>query len=62
VEGLVRWDGIYVISLGGDLMVKRLEWDQANHRITIHSENSRYPEPKHVPMDGDLLRIAGLLT
>jgi phage repressor protein C with HTH and peptisase S24 domain len=59
VEGLVRADGIYVIALGGDLMVKRLEWDRANQRITVHSENSRYPEPKHVAMDGFLLRIEG---
>lgn len=59
VQGLVRQDGIYVIALDGDLLVKRLEWDAVNRRITIHSENARYSEPKHVPMDGDTLRIEG---
>lgn len=59
VHGLVREDGIYVISLDGDLLVKRLEWDRVGRRITVHSENSRYPTPREVPMDGDVLRIEG---
>lgn len=59
VDGLARGDGIHVIALDGEPMVKRLDWDRPSSRITIHSENSRYPEPKHVPMEGDLLRIEG---
>lgn len=59
VQDLIRADGIYVISLDGDILVKRLAWDQVQRRITIHSENSRYPEPMVVPMESDTMRIEG---
>lgn len=41
--GEVRGDGVYVIQVHGELLVKRLEFDHFSQKIIIHSENERYP-------------------
>jgi phage repressor protein C with HTH and peptisase S24 domain len=51
-------NGIYVISLYGDLKVKRLEFRSGEQRIFIHSENSRY-STEEIPMNNDNLVIMG---
>lgn len=62
VPGLIRGDGIYVISVGLDVLVKRLKIDIIKKTITIISENPKYPEEDRrqvLPMENDILRIEG---
>jgi len=51
-------NGIYIISLYGDLKVKRLEFRSGEQQIFIHSENSRYTM-EAVSMDSENLQILG---
>ena len=51
-------NGIYVISLYGDLKVKRLEFRSGEQKIFIHSENSRY-STEEIPMNNENLMILG---
>lgn len=51
-------DGIYVISIGDEALVKRLEFDRIGQKILIHSENKTY-QPKIVAANSDMLRIEG---
>ena len=39
---LVSGDAIYVVSVGNDLLVKRVEFDRINKAITLISANPRY--------------------
>ena len=57
-QGELRADGIYVISIGSDLFVKRLEFDPIERRLTIISENPSY-EKKVVDADSDVVRVEG---
>lgn len=57
--GLVRDDGIYVIDINGERLVKRLQFDYFEKKIHIHSENDRYPQTKTVPMESDMFTIVG---
>ena len=54
----VDGDGVYVISIGDEALVKRLEFDPFEQKVLIHSENKNY-QPKTVSADSDLLRIEG---
>ena len=51
-------NGIYIISLYGDLKVKRLEFRSGEQQIFIHSENSRYTM-EAISMDSENLQILG---
>ncbi|WP_172635066.1 LexA family transcriptional regulator [Sphaerochaeta pleomorpha] len=51
-------NGIYVISLYGDLKVKRLEFRSGEQKIFIHSENSRY-STEEILMTNENLMILG---
>lgn len=42
VHNLIEGDGIYVISVDGELLVKRLEFDHFDKKLIIKSENPRY--------------------
>ena len=57
-QGEVRADGLYVISIGLDLFVKRLEFDPYAKKITVISENEHY-ERKVVDADSNVIRIEG---
>lgn len=57
--GLHRDDGIYVIDVNGERLVKRLQFDYMDKAIKIHSENERYPQIKTVPMESDTFCIVG---
>ena len=57
-KGMIKRDGIYVIALAGDIMVKRLAFDALSRRLTIISENKNYP-PKTVDADESGVRILG---
>lgn len=56
VRGTPEGDGIYVISVDGEVFVKRLEVDPFEKKIIIRSENDRY-QPKIV--DPDCLVVMG---
>jgi len=48
----IKGDGIFVISMFGEMRVKRLQYRLADRKIMIASENSkRYPEPEIVNAD-----------
>ena len=51
-------NGIYVISLYGDLKVKRLEFRSGEQKIFIHSENSRY-STEEIQMNNENIMIMG---
>lgn len=50
VRGDVEGDGIYVISVDGEVYIKRVEMDPFEKMLTIRSENERY-QPKVVDPD-----------
>ncbi|ULQ59555.1 helix-turn-helix domain-containing protein [Brucepastera parasyntrophica] len=59
VPGERRGDGIYVISIGTQLLVKRLQFDPSGSSVQIISENSLY-EPRTLSgSDMNQLRIEG---
>lgn len=43
VPGEIRGDGIYVLRVGDELIVKRVEFDPISRKLRIMSENPRYP-------------------
>ena len=51
-------NGIYVVSLYGEVKVKRLEFRTGEQMIFIHSENSRY-STEEIPMTNENLVILG---
>ena len=40
--GEVRGDGLYILQVDGEALVKRLEFNPFDRKIVIHSENPRY--------------------
>lgn len=57
-KGHIDGEGIYAISLYGDVMVKRLEFRRTEGRIAIISENPKY-QPQYVNTEDDNLVIIG---
>lgn len=57
-RGLVNEEGIYVLSLCGDVLVKRLSFDKLDNKLSIISENPKYPV-KTVDADDPNVRILG---
>ena len=57
-RGLVKGEGIYVLSLCNEVLVKRLAFDALSNTLTIISANRNYP-PKTVEADNDNVRILG---
>ena len=57
-RGLVNEEGIYVLSLCGDVLVKRLAFDKLDNKLSIISENPKYPV-KSVDADDPDVRILG---
>ncbi len=58
VPGVVRGDGIYVLAVGDELIVKRVEFDLVTKKIRIMSENSRYSD-KVESADGQTITVVG---
>ncbi|AEC02052.1 LexA family transcriptional regulator [Parasphaerochaeta coccoides] len=50
VREQVEGDGIYVLSVDGEVFVKRVEFDPFDKKLTIRSENERYA-PREVEAD-----------
>ena len=57
-KGRIEGDGIYVLALTGEVLVKRLQFDSLSNELTIISMNKNYA-PKTVSADADGLRILG---
>jgi SOS-response transcriptional repressor LexA len=57
--GLTEGNGIYVISIGNTLVVKRVDFDILNQNVTLISANPAYPPRRFSGPDIDELRIAG---
>jgi len=55
-RSMVSGEGIYVISFGGDVLVKRIAFDPAGQTVTIISANPDYP-PRTV--DSAVVRLLG---
>lgn len=57
-RGYISGEGIYVLALCGDVLVKRLEWNRLENKLSIISENDRYPV-QIVEADNDNVMILG---
>lgn len=57
-RGIVSGEGLYVISLFGEVKVKRLEFRRSENIIVVSSENSQY-SPETVPLDSPDLVVLG---
>lgn len=57
-KGLINQEGIYVLSLCNEVLIKRLTFDKLDNTITIISENKKYPQ-KTVNADNENLIILG---
>jgi phage repressor protein C with HTH and peptisase S24 domain len=58
--GVVQGNGVYVLRVGDELLVKRIDFDHFKRRLIITSENSRYPERVElVEDDMDNVMIVG---
>ena len=58
VPGEIHGDGIYVIRIMNDFFVKRVEFDPAEQKIRIMSENPRYPD-RVESSDGQTTEVIG---
>lgn len=57
-RGRIEGDGIYVLALGGEVLVKRLQFDSLSNELEIISMNRNY-KTRTVSADADGLRILG---
>jgi len=57
-QGHLSGDGLYVVSLNGEVFVKRIEFDHLNSKILIHSENAKY-KTIETRADNENLHILG---
>jgi phage repressor protein C with HTH and peptisase S24 domain len=58
--GVVQGNGVYVLRVGDELLVKRIDFDHFKKRLIITSENPRYPERVElVEDDMDNVMIVG---
>ena len=57
--GLKEGNGIYVVSVGNTLMVKRVDFDTKNHTIILISANKDYEPRRFSGLDIDDIRITG---
>ena len=59
VQDFIQGDGIYVLAVNGDLLVKRLQFDRILGKLHIISDNTRY-RAIEIPLEGlDNVRILG---
>ncbi len=58
VPGEIRGDGIYVLRVGDELIVKRVEFDPISRKLRIMSENPRYPD-RIESADGQSVAVVG---
>ncbi len=58
IPGEIRGDGIYVLKIGDEMVVKRVEFDNLKGKIHIISENPKYHE-RVESVDGQLVSVIG---
>lgn len=58
IPGEIRGDGIYVLKIGDEMVVKRVEFDNLKGKIHIISENPKYHE-RVESLDGQLVSVVG---
>ncbi len=58
VPGVVRGDGIYVLQVSSELLVKRVQFDLVSRKLRIISENPRYPD-RVESADGQTVEVVG---
>lgn len=59
VRDFIQGDGIYVLAVNGELLVKRLQFDRIFGRLHIISDNEKY-KAVEIPLEGlDNVRILG---
>lgn len=59
VREFIQGDGIYVLAVNGELLVKRLQFDRIFNRLHIISDNTKYRSVE-IPLEGlDNVRILG---
>lgn len=59
VRDFIQGDGIYVLAVNGELLVKRLQFDGISGKLHIISDNPRYRQLE-IPLEGlDNVRILG---
>lgn len=54
----VQGDGIYALSVQGDVLIKRVSFDKLSNKLTIISDNSKYPV-RDVPANADGVMVLG---
>jgi len=52
-------NGIYVVSVGNFLLVKRVDFDLKNHAITLISANPAYEPRRYAELELEDIRVAG---
>lgn len=57
-KGFISGDGIYVLALCGDVLVKRLQYAPWENKVYIISENQKYPT-QSVEADNENLVVLG---
>lgn len=59
VRDFIQGDGIYVLAVNGELLVKRLQFDRIFSKLHIISDNEKY-KAVEIPLEGlDNVRILG---
>lgn len=58
IKDMLEGNGIYVIEVGNETLVKRLEFDDFENTVTVISDNPSYKQ-KTISKDSDILRIKG---
>jgi len=58
VPGEIRGDGIYVLRIMNELLVKRVEFNPISQKLRIMSENPRYPD-RIESADGQAVEVVG---
>ena len=58
VKGVVEGDGVYVLTLREEVLVKRLSFNAYSETVSVISENEKY-KPIEVPRENESIRILG---
>lgn len=58
IKDMLEGNGIYVIEVGNETLVKRLEFDDFENTVTVISDNPSYKQ-KTISKDSDILQIKG---
>ena len=52
-------EGIYIINVGGDLMIKTVLYDKVKGQLTLISKNAIYPAQTYSGQELDKVRMVG---